>query len=125
MNYVWSNKAGVTWSLFANYEDGRITSFEVGPDCPYYESGYTVAQVIYNDDGDVETILGPWGEPYTFMGGADSPGLWKYDAWGDWGEPWDDYNNQLNCEPGTTLTNCQCVSWWASCDGAMFDGNGC
>ena len=43
INYVWNNKAEVTWSLRANRYDGRIRSFDVGTDCGYYNRGHTEA----------------------------------------------------------------------------------
>ena len=42
-NFEWSNQAGVSWSLHAQYENGQITHFNVGDDCPYFDGGHTAA----------------------------------------------------------------------------------
>ena len=59
--FTWSNRAGVEWTL-------RETDFpnmlEVGEDCPYYGSGHTTASLVFNEDGSVKSIAGPWNEIY-------------------------------------------------------------
>ena len=66
VNFVWTNAAGVSWSMTADYWGPQIEGFHVGEDCPYYESGHLYADVIFDDfNGQVQKILGPWDEPYT------------------------------------------------------------
>ena len=65
-------------------------SFTVGTDCPYYDDGYTVADLQYGSDGNVETIFGPWNVPYTYMGSQTTGGNYNnYDS-----NNQDDYNNE-------------------------------
>jgi hypothetical protein len=42
----------------------QIDYFNVGTDCPYYDSGHTQAQVSYTG-GQISSIAGPWDEPYS------------------------------------------------------------
>ena len=56
----WSNRAGVSWMLTPR-ADGDL---DVGEECPYYRSGYTVCKVVRNAAGSVTSLLGPWGEVY-------------------------------------------------------------
>merc|ERR1712154_23320 len=60
-DFVWTNRAGVSWSL---YRDENLGEYElrVGEDCPYYSSGYTVMKK--DDDG----VHGPGGELYNYEG---------------------------------------------------------
>lgn len=53
--YKWTNRAGVTWSL---YPRGKNDSLEVGTDCPYYNDGHTEA--AFTKEG----VYGPWKEFY-------------------------------------------------------------
>ena len=67
-SFQWHNAAGVSWGLTAIQDDaGAIQGFEVHEDCPYFNSGHHQADLIRGEDGSIETILGPWGEPYTYM----------------------------------------------------------
>ena len=56
----WSNRAGVSWMLTPR-ADGDL---DVGEECPYYRSGYTVCKVVRNAAGSVTSLLGPSGEVY-------------------------------------------------------------
>jgi len=56
-DYIWSNRAGVTWSLYVDSSLGD-NELRVGEDCPYYDNGHTVLSMT--GDG----VLGPWGELY-------------------------------------------------------------
>ena len=59
--FTWSNRAGVQWTL---RETDYPNVLEVGEDCPYYTSGHTEASVVFNEDGSVKSIAGPWNEIY-------------------------------------------------------------
>ena len=48
--YTWENKANKRWPM---YPTNKTDELRVGEDCPYYESGYTIARVT--DEG----IFGP------------------------------------------------------------------
>ena len=50
-NYIWSNKAGVKWRLYASSVTGEL---KVGNGCPYYKSGHVVAR--FTEKG----VFGPW-----------------------------------------------------------------
>ena len=67
--FEWKNTAGVVWTLYANFDStGRIISFNVGQDCPYYDNGHTEADILFHEsDGTVDKIFGPYGEPYTLV----------------------------------------------------------
>ena len=41
--YRWTNRAGVEWTLTERMDDPD--HLDVGTDCPYYESGHTVAEL--------------------------------------------------------------------------------
>ena len=58
--YQWSNRAGVKWTLTKKSD----TKFEVGKDCPYFNSGHKEATLKLNDDGKAVSISGPWNEIY-------------------------------------------------------------
>lgn len=78
MNFVWTNRAGVEWSLYAHYdESGMLSYFDVGQDCPYFDDGHTMAEVEYDwEEGTLLAIYGPWGEKYTYQGKNDCGGVW-------------------------------------------------
>ena len=61
--YMWKNKAGINWTLTKkpNSPDKLI----VGPDCPYFISGYTEATLKFDGHGKVISISGPWNEIYS------------------------------------------------------------
>ena len=59
--FQWTNKAGVKWTLTKTDSPDKLT---VGEDCPYFNSGYTEADLKFVD-GKVVAIAGPWGEIYT------------------------------------------------------------
>jgi len=63
VNYMWNNKAGVSWSLTAVMDGDKIASFDVGEDCPYYNAGHTNAKLTYDGEA-ISSIAGPWDEPY-------------------------------------------------------------
>lgn len=48
--YAWENRANKRWTL---YPTNKTDKLRVGEDCPYYESGYTVARIT--DEG----VFGP------------------------------------------------------------------
>lgn len=59
-HYMWSNQAGVSWSLT---RIGNTNNFTVGQDCPYSQN-YHIAEVQVDDNGSVLFIKGPGGERY-------------------------------------------------------------
>jgi hypothetical protein len=60
--YVWRNRANVEWTL---KQDPTINNaLEVGPECPYFNSGFHTASMIFNDEHMVTALLGPHGERY-------------------------------------------------------------
>ena len=73
--YIWRARSGASWSLALissekEEEDrGRLT-FDVGVDNPYYEMGYTTANLYY--DTDEVQIEGPWKEMFTKLGGSSA-----------------------------------------------------
>ena len=48
-NFIWDTEGNAEWPLTAIYENERITSFEVGDECPYFNDGYTIA-IRQNDN---------------------------------------------------------------------------
>jgi len=61
--YQWKNKAGITWTL--TKIAGSDAKYKVGTDCPYYDmADYKEATLIFDDEGKVKWISGPWGEKY-------------------------------------------------------------
>ena len=65
-NYKWKNKVrwngrdGVEWSLIPNGQECNL--LDVGTECPYYSSGYTVTR--FNEKG----IYGPSDEFFEYQG---------------------------------------------------------
>ena len=57
--YNWTNKAGVTWTLYHESEDNTL---RVGQDSPYFKYGFTTA--TFNETG----ILVHFGEFYSKVG---------------------------------------------------------
>eukprot|EP00111_Clytia_hemisphaerica_P016629 TCONS_00049309-protein len=55
-SYSWSNRAGISWSLYPTSKSGEL---RVGQDCPYYSTGHTIAN--FTADG----VYGPWNELYS------------------------------------------------------------
>jgi len=45
-------------------KENSIDKLDVSTDCPYYNSGYTEAMVVYDDDGKVKYVGGPGGALY-------------------------------------------------------------
>lgn len=58
-NYTWSNRAGVSWTL---YPTERSHVLRVGEDCPYFKDGYEISEV--NQMG----VYGPGMEFYSKSG---------------------------------------------------------
>jgi hypothetical protein len=56
----WANKAGSRWRLTVTQERTKLL---VGPDCTYFEKGYTVATVVW-EGNQVSGLVGPNGEFY-------------------------------------------------------------
>ena len=118
-SFQWSNAAGVTWGLIAIQDEaGTIIGFEVGPDCPYYESGHMVADLVRDDNGDIVKVLGPWGEPYTYMGGFDAM---PEDEWANGDDYYHDewYYSWEDAECVNDLSSAD--SWGDDCD--LYDHN--
>ena len=70
--FTWQNRAGVKWdlTLVEEVEPGTLM-FDVGEDCPYYQNGYTTANLYYNIDSTEEVeIEGPWRELFKKLGGG-------------------------------------------------------
>lgn len=73
--YTWKNRAGVSWKMTRDTTDPN--TFNIGPDCPYYDYFKTSHNYMYtkstlktSTDGpntSVEGIYGPWNELYTKM----------------------------------------------------------
>ena len=58
-SFTWKNMAGVEWDLtFLGVESGGVLKFEVGEDCPYYDTGYTEARLFIQNNIEIE---GPGG----------------------------------------------------------------
>ena len=55
--FKWKNRAGVSWLL--TRKENSVDKLDVGTDCPYYNSGYKEAMVVYDDDGKIIKIEGP------------------------------------------------------------------
>jgi len=56
-SYIWSNRAGISWSLYPTSKSGEL---RVGQDCPpYYSTGHTIAN--FTADG----VYGPSNELYS------------------------------------------------------------
>jgi len=60
--FTWENRAGVKWTLT---QLGASKDFDVGTDCPYYATGYTVATAKFDNSGNMVAITGPGGYQYT------------------------------------------------------------
>jgi len=60
--YKWKNRAGVSWTL--TKKQGSDNKLDVSSSCPYYKHGYKEATLIFDEDGKVEKIEGPWREMY-------------------------------------------------------------
>ena len=70
--FTWQNRAGVKWdlTLVEEVEPGTLM-FDVGEDCPYYQNGYTTANLYYKIDSTEEVeIEGPSWELYKKLGGG-------------------------------------------------------
>ena len=68
MNYIWENRAGVSWTLSINM--WNPTALKVGEECPYYSHGYKEAKIVMGNNGNNGQggIMGPGGELYTKIG---------------------------------------------------------
>ena len=65
MNYLWTNRAGVSWTLSVNmFKPGTL---KVGEECPYYQHGHKEAAIKMGSFGQ-GGIVGPGGEFYTKTG---------------------------------------------------------
>ena len=69
-NFVWNNKAGVSWNLTAVFENGKIAKFNVSEDSPYFADGHNESKIEYSEDksGKIEGIYGPGNEYYSAHG---------------------------------------------------------
>ena len=54
--YTWKNEAGANWTL---YPTAKLNELKVGPDCPHYRDGHTVAKFT------TYGVYGPGNELYT------------------------------------------------------------
>ena len=64
MNYIWTNRAGVSWTLSIDYNSGTL---KVGQECPYYQHGHTDVKVMMSNPR-CRGVVGPGGEFYTKTG---------------------------------------------------------
>lgn len=62
-DFIWMNKAGVSWKLSLD----EFPFFEVGEECPYFRSGHTYAEIALDEEGNITGIYGPWHEFYSKM----------------------------------------------------------
>jgi len=63
--FTWENRAGVKWTLTQLGGTRASNDFDVGTDCPYYATGYTVATAKFDNSGNMVAITGPGGYQYT------------------------------------------------------------
>ena len=72
--YIWRARNGASWTLglISNEkeEDRGTLTFDVGMDSPYYEMGYTTANLYY--DTDEVQIEGPFKEIFTKLEGSSA-----------------------------------------------------
>lgn len=70
--YRWSDRAGASWELFAN--PNSLDKLDVDTECPYYNDGHTQATLLFDADGDLYAITGPYDNvyyrPYTEQSGG-------------------------------------------------------
>ena len=68
--YKWTNRAGVTWTLYHESDDNTL---RVGDDCPYYISPYNYRTATFNETG----IVGPYTglEFYSYESGESRESL--------------------------------------------------
>merc|ERR1712038_411918 len=117
--WKWTNRAGVSWSL---YQAGNSV-LRVGDDCPYYNSGYTTA--TFNETG----IVGPWGEFYAKLGSSSCIYVdkqsqsrcegWKENGYCEESHRCSNYlpkNCKATCVCGSSST-CDYVDLYDSCPG--------
>ena len=60
--FLWKNRAGVSWTL--TRKQTSVEKLDVDTTCPYHNSGYKEAMLVYDDDGKIKYIEGPGGELY-------------------------------------------------------------
>ena len=71
--YTWKTRGSAKWSLtlVSSKEKEGTLRFDVGEDCPYYQNGYTTANLYYNIDSTEDVkIEGPWSDLYKKLGGG-------------------------------------------------------
>lgn len=62
---TWSNRAGVAWTLTPSLDESGTSKLLVATDCPYFDDGYQVCEILRDDTGRVVGMLGPHEEIYS------------------------------------------------------------